>query len=157
MATRQNHRNGSHGRGNSNGAGEMREAKPPFPRQHQAKPGLESKMNPRPQFRAVRYHAAGKLEGKAALITGGDSGIGRSVANLYAREGADVAIVFLPSEATDAEETKRIVEACGRECVLIPGDLTDPGFCDECVERTAEAFGKIDILVSNAAYQNRVP
>jgi NAD(P)-dependent dehydrogenase (short-subunit alcohol dehydrogenase family) len=99
---------------------------------------------------------AGKLEGKVALITGGDSGIGRAVANLYAREGADVAIVFLPAESKDAQEVKRVVEACGRQCLLIPGDLTADGFCNQAVERTVEAFGGLDILVSNAAYQNRV-
>jgi NAD(P)-dependent dehydrogenase (short-subunit alcohol dehydrogenase family) len=114
-------------------------------------------MNPRPLFSAPRYRAAGKLEGKTALITGGDSGIGRAVANLYAREGADVAIVFLPAEASDAEETKRLVEACGRECLLLPGDLTDRDFCRGVVDRTIREFGKLDILVSNAAHQNRVP
>jgi NAD(P)-dependent dehydrogenase (short-subunit alcohol dehydrogenase family) len=135
----------------------MKEPKPLFPRQHQRKPGLEYKMNPRPQYAAVRYRAAGKLDGKVALITGGDSGIGRAVANLYAREGADVAIVFLPAEQTDAQETQRIVEACGRKCLLLPGDLTDKSFCEKVVQRTVREFGKLDILVSNAAYQNRVP
>jgi NAD(P)-dependent dehydrogenase (short-subunit alcohol dehydrogenase family) len=114
-------------------------------------------MNPRPQYMAPLYKAAGKLIGKAALITGGDSGIGRAVAVLYAREGADVAIVFRPSELTDAEETRRAVEAEGRRCVLIPGDLTDAGFCCECIQRTINELGKIDVLVSNAAYQNRKP
>ncbi len=131
--------------------------KPPFPRQHQPKPGLESKMNPRPHFSGHRYRAAGKLEGKVALITGGDSGIGRSVANLYAREGADVAIVFLPAEMSDAKETQQIVEACGRRCLLIPGDLTDRAFCEKCVSQTVREYGQLDILVSNAAYQNRIP
>src|SRR5579871_362367 len=139
----------------SNGA--AKEPSPPFPRQHQRKPGLESAMNPRPRYAAQRYRAAGKLEGKVALITGGDSGIGRAITNLYAREGADVAIVFLEEEMSDAQETKRIVEACGRDCLLIPGDLTEREFCDQCVERVVKQFGKIDILVSNAAYQNRVP
>lgn len=143
--------------GRVNGKHHVEEPKPPFPRQHQAKPGLESKMSPRPNYRAVRYHAAGKLEGKVALITGGDSGIGRAVANLYAREGADVAIGFLPAEASDAEETRRICEACGRDCLLIPGDLARREFCDQIVERTVREFGKLDILVSNAAYQNRIP
>src|SRR3954469_20959084 len=162
MATRQlstSRHGAATGNGNGNGkrGGKTEEPKPPFPRQHQPKPGLESKMKPRPLFSAPRYRAAGKLEGKVALITGGDSGIGRSVANLYAREGADVAIVFLPAETVDANETKRIVEACGRECLLLPGDLTERAFCDRCVEQTARHFGKIDILVSNAAYQNRIP
>jgi NAD(P)-dependent dehydrogenase (short-subunit alcohol dehydrogenase family) len=142
--------------GHSKQNGKREEPAPPFPRQHQRKPGLESAMNPRPRYAAQRYRATGKLEGKVALITGGDSGIGRAVANLYAREGADVAIVFLKEETSDAEETKRIVEACGRDCLLIPGDLTERDFCGECVERTVHEFGKIDILVSNAAYQNRV-
>jgi NAD(P)-dependent dehydrogenase (short-subunit alcohol dehydrogenase family) len=150
-------RNGSNGHQTTKQAKRMEEPSPPFPRQHQRKPGLESKMNPRPRFSAPRYHAAGKLEGKVALITGGDSGIGRAVANLYAREGADVAIVFLPAEAEDANETQRVVEACGRSCLLIPGDLTDRAFCNRCVERTVQEFGKLDILVSNAAYQNRIP
>ena len=144
-------------RSSHRGNGKRDEPKPPFPKQHQRKPGLEHKMDPRPQYAAPRYRAAGKLEGKAALITGGDSGIGRAVANLYAREGADVAIVFLPAESEDAEETKRVVEACGRRCLLLPGDLTDRAFCEEAVERTAREFGKLDILVSNAAYQNRIP
>jgi NAD(P)-dependent dehydrogenase (short-subunit alcohol dehydrogenase family) len=100
---------------------------------------------------------SGRLEGKVALITGGDSGIGRAVANLYAREGADVAIGFLPAEAGDAEETRRICEACGRHCLLIPGDLTRRDFCEQIVERTVREFGKLDILVSNAAHQNRIP
>jgi NAD(P)-dependent dehydrogenase (short-subunit alcohol dehydrogenase family) len=137
--------------------GRVEEPKPPFPRQHQSKPGMEYRLNPRPQFSGARYRAAGKLQDKVALITGADSGIGRAVANLYAREGADVAIVFLPEEAKDAEETRRVVEACGRQCLLIPGDLTDRAFCEKCVERTIQEFGKLDILVSNAAHQNRIP
>jgi NAD(P)-dependent dehydrogenase (short-subunit alcohol dehydrogenase family) len=131
------------------------EPRPPMPPQHQGKPGLEYALNPRPQYMAPLYKAAGKLEGKVALITGGDSGIGRAVAVLYAREMADVAIVFLPSELLDAQETQRGVEAEGRRCLLIPGDLTYPAFCRECVERTVRELGKLDILVSNAAWQNR--
>jgi len=133
----------------------LNEPKPPFPQQHQGKFGLESEMNPRPQYMAPLYKAAGKLAGKVALITGGDSGIGRAVANLYGKEGADVAIVFLPSEISDAQETQRAVEASGRRCLLIPGDLTDAKFCTEAIERTVRELGKLDILVSNAAYQNR--
>src|SRR4051794_31483911 len=117
--------------GRNGNAGKQEEPKPPFARQHQQKPGLESRMNPRPSYQAARYRAAGKLEGKVALVTGGDSGIGRAVVNLYAREGADVAIVYLKAEQSDAEETKRIVEACGRTCLLIPGDLTNREFCNE--------------------------
>jgi NAD(P)-dependent dehydrogenase (short-subunit alcohol dehydrogenase family) len=131
------------------------EPKPPFPEQKQSSVGLESRLDPLPRFEAPRYKPAGKLEGKAALITGGDSGIGRAVAVIYAREGADVAIAYLPEEQSDAEETRRHVEAAGRRCALLPGDLTDAAYCDSLVEKTVTAFGKIDILVSNAAWQNR--
>jgi NAD(P)-dependent dehydrogenase (short-subunit alcohol dehydrogenase family) len=131
------------------------EPSPPFPEQRQDKPGLESEMEPRPRYQAPRYRAAGKLQGKAALVTGGDSGIGRAVAVLFAREGADVAVVYLPAEQTDADQTRRAVEAEGRKCLLIPGDLCDPNFCREAVERTVRELGKLDVLVSNAAYQNR--
>jgi NAD(P)-dependent dehydrogenase (short-subunit alcohol dehydrogenase family) len=130
--------------------------KPPLPPQHQEPPGLESEVAPRPKFEAPAYKAAGKLQGRAALVTGGDSGIGRAVAVLYAREGADVAIVHLPQERSDAEETRRHVEAEGRRCVLIPGDVTDAAFCREAVERTVHELGKLDILVNNAAYQRNV-
>ena len=106
--------------------GKLHAPHPPFPPQHRRKPGLESKIRPRPSYAAPRYRAAGKLEGKCALITGGDSGIGRAVANLYAREGADVAIVYLPAEESDAQETRRIVETHGRRCLLLPGDLNRP-------------------------------
>jgi NAD(P)-dependent dehydrogenase (short-subunit alcohol dehydrogenase family) len=99
------------------------------------------------------YKAAGKLEGKSALITGGDSGIGRAVANFYAREGADVAIVYLPVEQSDANETKAAIEKAGRRALLIPGDVTSRQFCDEAVNKTVHEFGKLDILVNNAAYQ----
>ena len=131
------------------------EPKPPFPQQHQEQPGLESELYPPPQWKAERYKAAGKLKGKRALITGGDSGIGRAVAFLYAREGADVAITYLPPEASDAEETRRAVEGEGRRCVLLEGDLTNEEFCRIAVERTVSELGGLDILVSNAAYQNR--
>ena len=127
--------------------------KPPFPEQHQQKPGLESQMQPRPEYLAPNYKGADKLRGKVALITGGDSGIGRAVAVLYAREGADVAIVHLPQEQGDAEETKRAVEAEGRKAMTIAGDVTEPSFCHEAVERTVRELGKLDILVNNAAFQ----
>jgi NAD(P)-dependent dehydrogenase (short-subunit alcohol dehydrogenase family) len=127
--------------------------KPPFPEQHQAKPGIESELDPRPQYQAPKYKAAGKLKGKVALITGGDSGIGRAVAVLYAREGADVAITYLPEEQPDADETRAAIEAEGRRALLIPGDLTEPRFPAQVVERTVRELGGLDILVNNAAYQ----
>jgi NAD(P)-dependent dehydrogenase (short-subunit alcohol dehydrogenase family) len=136
-------------------AGSIVEPKPPFPKQHQTAPGLESKLKPRPRFEAEAYKAAGKLQGKTALITGGDSGIGRAVAWLYAREGAHVAITYLPEEQSDADETKRIVESAGAQCLLLCGDLTDPTFCADAVEATVRDLGGLDILVSNAAHQQR--
>ncbi|HEX2250177.1 MAG TPA: SDR family oxidoreductase [Gemmatimonadales bacterium] len=126
---------------------------PPFPAQHQDRPGIEAQIEPRPEYSAPTYAAAGKLQGKVALITGGDSGIGRAVAVLYAREGADVSIVYLPQEQVDAEETRSAVEAEGRRALLIPGDVTDPQFCRDAVEQSVRELGKLDILVNNAAYQ----
>jgi NAD(P)-dependent dehydrogenase (short-subunit alcohol dehydrogenase family) len=127
----------------------------PFPEQHQAPPGIESQLEPRPRFEAPRYRAAAKLADKAALITGGDSGIGRAVAVIYAREGADVAINYLPEEEEDALETQRHVEAAGRRCLRLPGNLRDGDVCREIVQRTVDEFGRLDILVSNAAHQKR--
>jgi NAD(P)-dependent dehydrogenase (short-subunit alcohol dehydrogenase family) len=141
----------------SDTAAVLEQPTPPFKEQHQPEPGLEAHLEPAPKYEASRYRPANKLEGQAALITGGDSGIGRAVALIYAREGADVAIVYLPEEQPDAEATRRAVEATGRRCMLLPGDLTDPGFCEEAVERTVQEFGRFDILVSNAAHQNRKP
>ncbi len=132
----------------------MRQPKPPNPKQKQAKPGLESEMKPRPRYRAPRYKAAGKLEDKVAIVTGSDSGIGRAVAVLYAREGADVAIIYLPEEQSDAEETASVIEEAGRQALLIPGDVSDPDFCLEAVEQVVDEFGHLDILVNNAAYQD---
>jgi len=129
--------------------------RPPFPPQKLEKPGIEAEMEERPKYEAPTYKAAGKLEGKRALITGGDSGIGRAVAVLFAREGADVAINYLPAEQVDAEETRRAVENEGRRCVLLPGDLADAAFCTRLVEDTVQELGGLDILVSNAAHQNR--
>jgi NAD(P)-dependent dehydrogenase (short-subunit alcohol dehydrogenase family) len=133
----------------------IREPKPPFPQQHQEKPGIESELDPRPRYRAPKYKPAGKLEDKVALVTGGDSGIGRAVAVMYAREGADVAIIYLPVEQPDAEETREAVEKAGRRAFLLPGDVSDAEFCRSAVEATIKEFGKLDILVNNAAYQNR--
>jgi NAD(P)-dependent dehydrogenase (short-subunit alcohol dehydrogenase family) len=129
--------------------------KPPFPQQHQTKPGIEADIEPRPEYQAPQYRGSGKLENKVALITGGDSGIGRAVAVLYAREGADVAIVYLPEEEEDARETARAVEAEGKNCLLISGDISSSEFCKEAVQKTARTFGQLDILVNNAAYQNQ--
>jgi NAD(P)-dependent dehydrogenase (short-subunit alcohol dehydrogenase family) len=132
--------------------GERRYPEPPLPKQHLPKPGLESELRPRPEYEAPEYRGSGKLEGMVSLITGGDSGIGRAVAVLFAREGADVALVYL-SEHADAEETRRAVEDEGRRALLIPGDVTDSSFCLEAVDRTLEEFGQLDILVNNAAFQ----
>jgi NAD(P)-dependent dehydrogenase (short-subunit alcohol dehydrogenase family) len=110
-------------------------------------------MDPQPRFKAPLYKGADKLKGKAALITGGDSGIGRSVAVLYAREGADVAIVYLAAEQSDAEATKKAVEEEGRRCQLLPGDVQDPKFCRDAVEKTVAEYGRLNVLVNNAAFQ----
>jgi NAD(P)-dependent dehydrogenase (short-subunit alcohol dehydrogenase family) len=127
--------------------------KSPLPPQTQPKPGLDSEMTPRPKYEAPLYRGADKLKGQVALITGGDSGIGRAVAVLYAREGANVAIVYLPAEQSDAETTKAAVEKEGRKALLLPGDVTDAAFCRQVVEKTVQEFGQLDILVNNAAYQ----
>ena len=133
-------------------AGVREQPEPPLPGQHLAKPGIEAQMALQPRFLAPDYRGSGKLEGMTALITGGDSGIGRAVAVLYAREGADVAIVYLNAHE-DAEETRRHVEKEGRECLLIPGDVKDSRFCREAVEKTVARFDRLDILVNNAAFQ----
>ena len=135
--------------------GPLKEPRPPFPEQHQDSPGLESELSPKPRYEAAQYKAAGKLDGKIALITGGDSGIGRAVATLFAREGAAVAINYLAEEQSDADETKRAVEEAGSECLLLPGDVTERGTCESLVDKTVEHFGSVDVLVSNAAYQRR--
>lgn len=131
----------------------QKEPKGPLPAQSQPKPGLDSKMDPKPRFEAPLYKGSNKLKGKVALITGGDSGIGKSVSVLYAREGADVAIVYLPAEQSDAEETKKAVESEGRKCLLIPGDVKDSKFCRDAIDKTVAEYGHLDILVNNAAYQ----
>src|SRR5215471_20291124 len=122
------------------------EMSPPFPKQHQKAPGLESKVKPAPRYPAQHYRAAGKLEGKVALITGGDSGIGRAVAVIYAREGADVAVTALPAKRRDADETRRAIEHEGRRCLVIEGDLTDADACRDAVEKTVYELGQLDIL-----------
>ena len=123
-----------------------------MPAQHLKKPGLEAELDLKPNFCAPDYEGSNKLLDKVAIITGGDSGIGRAVAVLYAREGADVAIVYL-DEHEDAEETRRWVEREGRRCLLIAGDVKDPRFCRDAVEQTVNQFGRLDILVNNAAFQ----
>jgi NAD(P)-dependent dehydrogenase (short-subunit alcohol dehydrogenase family) len=133
-------------------AGAREQPEPPLPQQHLEKPGIEAQMELKPRFDAPDYRGSGKLEGMVALISGGDSGIGRAVAVLYAREGADVAIVYLNAHE-DAQETQRCVEKEGRACLLIPGDVKDSGFCRDAVEKTVARFHKLDILVNNAAFQ----
>ena len=133
-------------------AGARRYPEPPFPKQHHAKPGLEHAIEPAPMYDAPFYRGSGKLEGKVALITGADSGIGRAVAVLFAREGADVAIAYL-SEDADAETTKAAVEKEGQRAITISGDVSDRAFCDEAVARTLKELGGLDVLVNNAAFQ----
>jgi NAD(P)-dependent dehydrogenase (short-subunit alcohol dehydrogenase family) len=132
-----------------------RKPKPPFPRQHQERPGIEALMRPRPQYEAPAYRGSGKLQGRVALITGGDSGIGRAVAVLFAREGAEVAIVHLPEELRDARETTRAVEAEGRRCLALDGDVSSSAECERFVAEVVAEFGRLDILVNNAAYQEQ--
>ena len=133
-------------------AGPRKQPENPLPKQHQRKPGHEHKLDPQPRYLAPDYIGSGKLEGLAALVTGGDSGIGRAVAVLFAREGADVAITYL-SEHKDARATKAAVEDEGRRCIAVAGDVRDPRFCERVVKRTVKAFGRLDVLVNNAAFQ----
>lgn len=128
---------------------------PPFPEQHQAKPGSEARLDPAPMYDAPFYKGSGKLEGKVALITGADSGIGRAVAVLFAREGADVAIAYLDEEQ-DANLTRMAVEQEGRRAILLPGDVADPAYAKAAVERTVAELGRLDVLVNNAAFQEHV-
>lgn len=123
------------------------------PQQQERQPGIEAEMDPQPMYAAEWYHGSGKLEGKAALVTGGDSGIGRSVSVLFAREGADVAIAYL-DEHEDAEETKRLVEAEGRRCVVFAGDLGDESHAREVVQNAVAELGHLDILVNHAGEQH---
>src|ERR1051325_1663281 len=126
--------------------------KPPFPKQQQEPAGSEAEMEPKPDYGEESYRGSGKLEGKAAIITGGDSGIGRAVALAFAREGADVLIAYL-DEHSDAQETVRIVKKEGRRCIAVAGDVGDEAHCREIVDRALQEFGKLDILINNAAYQ----
>lgn len=132
----------------------QKEDKKGFPPQHQEQqPGLEAEMNPQPSAEGRDYRAAGKLQDKAALITGGDSGIGRAAAIAFAKEGADVAIAYL-NEHEDANKTKELIEQEGRKCILIAGDVGNESFCRKIVEETLGAFGRLDVLVNNAAEQH---
>ena len=126
--------------------------RPPFPDQPQPVPGETDQMQPRPDHGEDSYRGSGRLAGKAAIITGGDSGIGRAVAIAYAREGADVLVSYL-NEEEDAAETRRLVEAEGRKCVLVPGDIAEPAHCRHIVDEAMKAFGRLDVLVNNAAHQ----
>ena len=135
-------------------AEEKTEKQQTLPPQHQQEqPGHESEMTPEPVYLKPDYRAAGKLRGKVAIVTGGDSGIGRAVAVHFAKEGAKVAIVYL-NEDEDAQKTSRLVEDAGGECLLIAGDVGDPAFCKDAVEQTVGKFGQLDILVNNAAEQH---
>lgn len=136
-------------------AGARKYPQPPMPKQHLEKPGKEKDMWEKPMYDAPYYKGSGKLTDKVAIITGGDSGIGRSVAILFAREGADVAVVYL-NEHKDAEETQFMVEKEGRSCLLIPGDVTDQKFCTYAVKQTIDKFGKLNVLVNNSAFQLHV-
>ena len=127
---------------------------PPFPEQKQERPGLEAEMTPAPRFEAPGYVGSGKLNGKVALITGGDSGIGRATAVLFAREGASIVINYLPDEQEDAEVTADLVGQEGQRCQLSPGDLTDRATCDRLIADTVKHYGRLDILVNNAAFQH---
>jgi len=127
--------------------------RPPFEGQPQSFPGKTGKMSPEPDHGEESYKGSGKLTGKAALITGGDSGIGRAVAIAYAREGADVAISYLPDEQSDAEAVGQWIEKAGRKALLLPGDLKQASYAKEIVSKTAEAFGRLDIVVNNGAFQ----
>jgi NAD(P)-dependent dehydrogenase (short-subunit alcohol dehydrogenase family) len=137
----------------SKAAANNEQPKAPMPPQHQRKPGIESKLTPRPQYKAPLYRSAGKLKNKVALITGGDSGIGRAVAVLFAREGANVAITHLAAEKSDADETRKAIEAEGQQALLIKADVCKPSTCQKIVKRTLKEFGKLDVLVNNAAFQ----
>nr|WP_245308605.1 SDR family oxidoreductase [Aurantimonas sp. 22II-16-19i] len=130
---------------------------PPYPRQEQPWPGLTGKMDPRPDHGEESYRGSGRLKGKRALITGGDSGIGRATAIAFAKEGADVAIAYLPQEEPDAQDVKTVVEREGRKFAAFPGDLRDQGYTTSLPQKVAEELGGLDILVNNAAYQQWVP
>jgi len=145
-------RKGDGGRPKAMQAGARLYPVPPFPEQHQMKPGHEAKLDPPPMYDAPFYKGSEKLKGKVALITGGDSGIGRAVAVLFAREGADIAIVHL-AEGADARDTIAAVEAEGRRCIAFAGDVKDRAFCEQAVKCVVKDLGRLDVLVNNAAFQ----
>jgi len=128
---------------------------PPFKKQSLESPGLDSELDPKPDFGEHSYKGYDRLKGVVALITGGDSGIGKAVSLAFAREGADVAINYLPEEEQDAKETQRVVEGAGRKCLLLPGDLSQEGTCKKLVQGVVDKFGRIDCLVNNAAFQGK--
>src|SRR5262245_25495755 len=136
-------------------AGARKYPSPPLPKQHLKKPGREADLELAPMYDAPHYKGSEKLQGMVALITGADSGIGRAVAVLFAREGADVAIAYL-SEHDDAQETLNAVENEGQRAILLPGDVSDQAYCNDAVAKTVKEFGKLDILVNNAAFQEHV-
>ena len=136
-------------------AGAREYPEPPFPQQHQRKPGEEFRLDPAPMYEAPFWKGSGKLEGMAAIITGGDSGIGRAVAVLFAREGCDIAICHL-DEDRDAADTMAAVEAEGRKAIVLKGDVSDQAFSEAAVKATIEAFGRLDVVVPNAAFQEHV-
>ncbi len=127
--------------------------KPPFPRQPQSAPGLASEMDPKPDHGETSYVGHGRLAGRKALVTGADSGLGAAAALAFAREGADVAMSFLPEEAADAQIIAGLIEQAGRKALLLPGDITDPAFCQSLVTKAVEGLGGLDILVNNAGKQ----
>ena len=147
--------NGETKNGGAMQAGARTYPEPPLPAQHLRRPGEEAELDLKPLYDAPHYKGSEKLKDKVALITGGNSGIGRSVAVLFSREGADIAVAYL-TEDKDAEETKRAVEKEGRRCILLSGDVADPDFCKEAVKQTVAQLGKLDILVNNAAFQEHV-
>ena len=136
-------------------AGARKYPEPPFPEHHQRKPGEEAALDPAPMYDAPFWKGSGKLDGMAAIVTGGDSGIGRAVAVLFAREGCDVAICHLDEEG-DAEDTRKAVEAEGRRAIVLKGDAADPAFSEAAVKATLDAFGRLDVVVPNAAFQEHV-
>ena len=130
--------------------------KPPFKEVSQSFPGLESKLDPLPDFGLNSYRGTGKLKDKVAVITGGDSGIGRAIAYTFACEGADIVISYHPAEESDAQEVKKTVKSIGRKILLLPGDIQQEKQCQLIINKTIETFGKLDILINNAAYQKTV-